>query len=156
MGARTIRISASRPSRSTASPSGAEAMRNSATSASMSVALGCSGWVEKMMLIRPPIRSSRRAPLACGLQIADQALPVTLHALEMCIHQCLGQVAVAGDQRLVDPDMFLMRPATAREVAEIDRQPLLPHRVIDAADAVEHAVLRRTNDFEMEFAVLLG
>ena len=76
-----------------------------------------------------------------AVRLADQALPVALRALQMRAHQRLREVAVAAQQRLEYLQVLGMRSAAALGVAEIDRQPLLAHHVVDAADLVEDAVL---------------
>src|SRR3954464_7218956 len=94
----------------------------------------------------------RRAGLAARL--ADQALPVALRALQMRAHQRLREVAVAAQQRLEYLQVLAMRALAAREVAEIDRQPVLAHHIIEAADLVEDAVLRGAHDLQVEVAIL--
>ena len=88
------------------------------------------------------------------VHLADQALPVALRALQVRVHQRLGEVAVAAHQRVEDLQMLGMRFAAALGVVEIDRQPPLAHHVVERADAVEHAVLGGAHDLEMEVLVL--
>jgi hypothetical protein len=72
----------------------------------------------------------------------------------MGAHERLREVTVTTKESVEDLDVLGMRAAPAVRVAEVDRQSLLTHDVVDAAYLVENAVLRRPYDLEVEVAVL--
>ena len=74
----------------------------------------------------------------------------------MRAHQRLRQIGIAPQQRLIDLDVLGIRFSAAIDVAEIDRQAALAHRVIDRTDPEEDRVLRGPHDLQVKIAVLLG